>query len=158
MLVLLSSRIDSYLCDNCNLADKFDPGSNLGITINCPKKCTLFNKEFNSSYSLNFQNLVGIDRDDFTLSILSYNLSTSFDKIPIPLTFDFRFGLSSADLDNDSQDGTYLFLGVSTTYQLPFEKTDLALSIDLGNSINSDNVFSPYGLSLVYGKNFSCSK
>ena len=34
-------------------------------------------------HSLNFQNLAGNDRDDFTLTVVSYNLSTSFDKINI---------------------------------------------------------------------------
>ena len=141
-----------------NLSDKFDPGNSMGIRLNSPKKCTLLGKDFSTSYSLKFQNLKGIDRDDFTLSIISYNLSTSFEKLPLPITFDLSLGLSNADLNNAKQDGQYLFIGVSANYKLPFEKHNLSISVDLGNSINGDNVFSPYSFNLNYGKSLSCSR
>ena len=140
-----------------------DPGTSMAITLSCPKTLSLFGEDFNTSYGLSMSNLSGINRDDISFTTLNYSLNSSLNNLfpflnRLPFTYGFSAGLTNVDGDNDINDGMYVTLGSSVNYDLPIKNHDLSLSLNVNQTINSDNTYGLYSFSLNYGKNLSCNK
>lgn len=143
--------------------DKTNPGTEMGLTLSCPKTINLFQNEFTQAYQLSFASLEGADGGEgMSFVNLYYVLESSLDKFGflgnLPFTYNFFGGLSDVDAIKDTNSGIHLSLGASVDYKLPTEKCDISLSLSFAQTTNGDNAYGLYTAGLKYGKSLNCSR
>ena len=147
-----------------NLRDRYNPGYNLGFSLNTPKTFTFFKKDWRLDAHLNFIKLPSnSDYKEINITTFSSDLTTNFG----PMSF--SFGLGFSPYSSSYNDGTKLdystFLTATANIGYTIFKSDqfdLSLNLHMQHIMGSPKdgfgnrgTSELFGLNLLVGKSFS---
>ena len=148
-----------------NLRNRYNPGFNIGFTLNTPKSFTFFNKDWNLNTHLQFSKLPSSSNNykEINITTFSSDLTTNFG----PMLFSFGLGFSpysSSYNDGTKLDySTFLTLTTDIGYKVySSSQFDLILNLNMKHIMGSPKdgmggrgTSELFGLNLKIGKSFN---
>ena len=131
----------------------FNPGRNIGISIQAPKPIKLFKQNFIYGFTINSSLLIGNTVSNKKINTISFDLKTKFKKTP--LDFKFGFGVTKDSVHGIAGSGTIDIMHELSNLN---DKLNCSIGIRFHQIFNVDenykveHVHSLYGILMNVGK------